>query len=291
MPRPAIRENQILSLLARYGVMDTRTLKMLMGASLGDSHIRHLLRNLRLKGLVHKKSHTLNKFSANYWMLKNEPILQQAALKKGGLSADDLRHKRLHWSQVPHENLCTILHASFERSIRGLWIIREGSEGFKDLPAHIISKRVRDNGYLPDMCIGVPSYDANTGFSDGSYRWIAVELDRTDRSRDRISRRMNIYSRHTNFDGLLYLTAEELKTSKKMRRLYNDDGAKEAYRIEGGKDTFLALGVAPNRLFDPNQVLIKCGKHKIPLSSWIALFAFADVDRRDEFVRLNCHVP
>jgi hypothetical protein len=217
----------------------------------------------------------------HYWMIEQNPSSKEIVLARTGLDQSQLRSKNPHWSQYPHEAICTLFQASLERQMPSLWILREATGNFKDLPDHLLSDRIRENGYTPNLCLGIPLERSNASYSGAkAYRWIAVEIDRTHRSHKRIAARANIYSRHTAFAGLLYFMPNE-GNRESLTKIYNDRGAKKSLRISGGSDTFLATAVMPQTLFDVNEMKVKCASHTIPLSTWLALFALSEVRQRD----------
>lgn len=276
------RQNEILTLLARYGVMDATTLMKLMNSAPSKRSVQITLRRLAEKGLIVQGNIKISGTAAHYWMIDPNEAVQEVVQARTGVSSDHFRERSIHWSQYPHEAICTIFQASIERQMPSLWVLREGTRNFKSLPEHLISDRVKENGYTPDLCIGIPLQKTNSAYAgSGAYRWIAVEIDRTPRSKKRISSRANIYSRHTSFAGLLYFVPN-IQSIEQLSKIYTDRGAKKSLRISGGSDTFLASAVSSDALFDVNLKMVRCGQTEVSLATWIALFSVSEVRRRDD---------
>jgi len=287
MSRSPTRQNEILSMIARYGVMNTQVLSQLLSRKLSPAWLRAALCRLERKKLLARGTCLLGGRPSCYWMLSNESNIQDRTTNLTGLDKSQIRSKSAHWSQYPHENLCTVFQASIERQMPSIWVLRESTGSFSKLPTHLLSERVKQNGYIPDLCLGIPTKLANTDNSTGSYRWIAVEIDRTQRSAKRVAARANIYSRHTSFSGVLYLMPNA-SLAASVREIYNARGASESVRLQGGSETFLAAAAVPQSLFDVNALKVACGKFEIPLSTWLALLVVSESQKRDaELLRIS----
>ncbi len=280
MSRPPTRQNEILTLLARYGVMSTTTLTQLMSSKISDSWLRESLYILQKRNLVRRGTILLRGRPSQYWTLGNSPKIMEHTMQRTGLNESQMRDKSAHWSSFPHEDLCTIFQASVERQMPSVCILRESTNNFKTLPDHLLSERVKQNGYIPDMCLGIPTRFSKAPISDKGYRWIAVEIDRTHRSHKRMAARANIYTRHTSFAGLLYFMPDE-RSAHLVTKIYRSRGAASSSRITGGTDSFLATSCVPKSIFDVNTLLVNCGEFELPLPTWLALFSVCETHKRD----------
>lgn len=275
------RQNEILKLIGRYGVLDSYTLLELLQPRPKLKSLQVTLKRLEKSGLLGSGTPKLRGRSTKYWIFNKSDSALERILARTGLDPSVLRNKSTHWSQYPHEALCSLVQAAVERQMPSLWVLREATGNFKDLPEHLLSERVRKNGYMPDLCIGIPLEKANASYSGAkAYRWIAVEVDRSFRSHKRIAARANIYSRHTAFAGLLYFMPHE-GNRETLTHIYANRGAKKSLRISGGSETFLATAVMPEKLFDVNNLSVHCGETTLSLCTWLALFALSEVRQRD----------
>ena len=281
MSNKAIRQIEILGLLARYGVMDRATIAELMSKKVTKRWLRQVLANLASKGLIKKGSVQIGGYPCHYWLLASDQKTLDKVSDLTGIPICQFRDKSAHWSQYPHEAICTKVQATFERQLPYIWVLREASGEFKLLPEHLMSEKVREAGYLPDLCLGVPIIDANNKLVENTYRWIAVEVDRSHRSSKRLAARLNTYSRHTAFSGLLYFVPDEASLQK-IETIYTTREAKKALRIKGGSSSFLASAVLPDSLFDVQKMSVKCGAGEMPLVTWLALISLRETHKRDE---------
>jgi hypothetical protein len=160
-----------------------------------------------------------------------------------------------------------------------LLLLRESSNDYSALPETVLSRRLKDLGYAPDLVIGLPKQIGDTSTSL-SRKWIAVEIDRSYRSTKRMSQRVNVYTRHTGFDGLLYLMPKR-EMANSLNDVYRLRGAKDALRIKGSKDTFLATGIVSKKLFDVNEYDVSLGNKSISLTTWLGLITITNKEERD----------
>jgi len=274
------RQKEVLQLLSRYGVLGTKTIQMLVREATRYDCIRKTLKRMEEQDLICKVFTGSEGKPMAYWILPDDETAKGRALKATGLDPKFFRTKRVRYSHVPHESVCTLVHASLERQMPKLWIYRESTADFKNLPGHLISKNSEEQGNIPDLCVGVPGRNADPLISERGYRWIGVEVDRTNRSKVRIARRLNLYTKHTAFSGLLYLlpTPAALRS---VREIFLKRTDKSAYRLRGASQSFLALGLCPENLFDVNAMRVWVGEHEIPLGTWISLFGLSEAHERD----------
>lgn len=275
------RQIEVLTMLSKYGVLGIKTIHSLMKEKVSIRRLRESLQIMESHDLISRFTLGTGGSPMSYWILPDENTAKGRAIHASGLDAKYFRNKRARYSHIPHENSCTLVQASIERQMPFLWIYRESTAAFKNLPSHLISEKAVDSGNIPDMCVGVPSKTADIAQSNKGYRWIGVEVDRTNRSKKRIAQRLNIYTKHTGFSGLLYLVPN-MATVISLREIYSTRTDKNTYRLRGSTKSFLGIGVTPADLFDVNAMRVWWGEHEIPLSTWLSLFALSESHERDQ---------
>jgi hypothetical protein len=274
------RQREILALISRYGVLGSNTLHVLLKEVVDRECLRKTLKRMEEQNLISRIFLGSGGAPMAHWMIPDDDTMKGQALRATGLDPKHFRLKRVRYSHAPHEGVCTLVQASLERQMPRLWIYRESTADFRNLPPHLISEHSEESGNIPDLCVGVPGRNADPLISDKGYRWIGVEVDRTSRSKKRIAHRVNLYTKRTGFSGLLYLVPT-LAAVKSVREIYLTRGDKSAYRLRGAAQSFLAVGVFPKSLFDVNAMRVWVGEHEIPLSTWLSLFALHDAHERD----------
>lgn len=278
--KPSPRQLEVMSLLVRYGVLGIRTIHTLLQVPATMAQLLETLKGMEKRGLVCRLLFHPGGAPMSHWMLPLEQSSQGKALLATGLDVRFLRRKSVRYSHVPHENVCTLVQASLERQMPKLWIVREATSAFENLPKHLLTKLAKEKGYTPDLCIGIPSERADAAQSDAAYRWIAVEVDRSYRSHKRIAQRLNVYTKHTAFSGLLYFMPTP-GTKATLQRIYDTRGGKDNLRLHGSAKSFLAIGTVPDSLFDVNAMSVWCGPQEISLATWLSLFSISEAAKRD----------
>jgi len=276
------RQIEILTLMAKYGVLGSKIIQSLLKKPISSIRLRESLYGMEKRGLICRIAMGVGGSPMTYWMLPDEDSVKSHALKASGLDQKFFRNKRVRYSHIPHESFCTYVHASLERQMPTLWVYRESTAHFKSLPDHLLSEMAKESGYTPDLCIGVPKKNANSAHGQAGYRWIAVEVDRTNRSKKRIAQRLNIYTKHSAFSGLLYLMPSEAAMCS-LTEIYSTRGGKDSFRLRGAANSFLSIGTVENKLFDVNDKPIYCGGFVLPLGTWLSLFSLSDAHERDRY--------
>lgn len=274
------RQKEIMYLISKYGVLGSGTIRKILKEPVGTDCLRKSLSRMEEQNLIARIHVGSGGKPEAHWMIPDDDTMKGRALRATGIDPSIFRLKRVRYSHAPHENVCTLVHVSLERQLPKVWIYRESTENFKNLPAHLISKTSEEQGNIPDLCVGVPGRNADPLNSDEGYRWVGIEVDRTSRSKKRIAKRINLYTRRTGFSGLLYLLPT-LAAARSVREIYRVRGDKTAYRLRGAASSFLAVGVVPKDLFDVNAMNIWVGDYEIPLSTWLSLFGLSEVHERD----------
>jgi len=276
-----VRQFEILTLLSKYGILGSKTICSLLMEKVEMNRLRETLQGMKRRNLIVRVTFDPGGSPMSYWMLPDEDTEKGRALQALGLEKLFFRHKRTRYAHIHRENFSTLVQASIERQMPRIRIYRESTSNYNDLPDYLISERAKKS-YAPDLCLGVPDLNSNPSVSEG-FRWLAVEVDRAYRNKKRITKRMNFYTKHTAFSGLLYLLPDEAAV-KSLREIYTSRGADNSFRLPGASKTFLAVGILPGDLFDVTRMNVCCGGFEIPLSAWISLFALADTHERDSIL-------
>jgi len=284
MPPKPTKQNEILHLLAKYGVMSSRTVWELLDRKISYPGVRQHLNSLERRKLIVRPTGLIGGYPIHFWMLSRESDAFSRISAITGFTEAELKQKKMRYTHFPHEDLCTLFQFSIERSSRGLKVLRGKDTRYFHLPKHLLSERVQQNGYCPDLCIGVPCSEGAIGGEPKFYRWVAVEIDRSYRSAIRLASRLNIYSRHTSFCGVLYFMPSE-STAAKLHKIYANRKAKDSVRISGTKEFFLATATVQKSPFDPSSLMLQLSDVELSLSAWLAIFAVVEPHKRDAFVK------
>ncbi|MBP7843491.1 MAG: hypothetical protein KA116_01630 [Proteobacteria bacterium] len=280
MSRKPSRTPEVLDLISRYGVLSTRVLLMLTNHEIGSRWMRQILNELDHRQLICRASSSLDGRPVDFWMLTKNGFSQSRVCNITGNLHEELRFKSAKYTHFPHENLCTIFQCSLERELPSIKIFREATGSFKEIPQSVLSHRLRSIGYAPDIVLKLP----NTS------KWVAVEIDRSYRTLKRLSQRVNMYTRHSGFDALLYLMPKS-KMTDSLISVFNSRGANEAMRIRGSKNTFLATALTPKCIFNIDEYKVQVSKKTIPLTTWLSIIALTNQDKRDAcFEQISSHM-
>lgn len=251
---------------------------------IGSRWIRQILNVLEKKGLIVRATSSMAGRPSDYWMLSKDGISLSRIEGYTGTPSSTFRIKNTRYTHYPHEDLCTLFQVSIERQFPSVTVIRESTMGFDIVPNSILSKRLRNLGYAPDLILGITKPESHDSVKHSPACWIAVEIDRSYRSLKRVSQRVNVYSRHTGFDGVLYLMPKESMVTG-LHKVFMNRGASNSSRIKGAGLSFLASGVSQKQIFDLSTFQVKLADNAISLSSWLSIFALVQMADRDRKIQ------
>jgi len=283
MSQQAPRQSQVLSLIIKYGLISTKTLWELMDKEVSLHQVRATLYELHKKNLIISPNEIFGPTALKYWSLPLDSKRLQTISKIMEVPFEELRHSAVRFNEYPHEDLCTLVQVSIERIDSNIKVFRARARKYYGIPDHLISTKIKRLGYCPDLIVRLPVHAGAGELKPDSYRWIAVEVDRTYRTHKRLSHRLNIYAKHTHFGGLLYFMPTS-GSAKKLHRIYETRVDKESYRLRKSSQTFLATAAPPKTLFDANVLRVFLGTCEMRLLDWLAVFSMSTGENRDEFM-------
>ena|GEM_PF-2385323 len=292
MPQQPHKQNQVLFMIAKYGVMSSRTVWELLDKKISYGAVRKLLNKLEERGLIVRPTELFGGQPVHYWMLSREKKSIAETVRLTGLPESQIVQSKMRYTHFAHEDLCTLFQLSMERGDPRIKVLRNKRGLNPELPAHLMMKRIVDQGYCPDLCLGIPQYSDTDWSKPSRYVWIAVEIDRSYRTATRLARRMNVYTKHTLFSGVLYFMPSS-GTAKDLQNLYARRGGKDSLRLLGTKTAFLASAQLEKSRFSHWNLKVFVGGHEISLKDWLLIFSAVPRERRDKFLEemLNKGVP
>ena len=285
MSRQPQKQNEVLQMIAKYGVMSSRTLWELLDKKISYGAVRKLLNKLEDRGLIVRPTGLMGGQPAHYWMLSRE---KQAVAQTAGLTGVPeamLLQNKMRYTHFPHEDLCTLFQVSIERGDSRIKVLRNKRGVHPELPDHLISKFTKELGYCPDLCLGIPHYRDTDISAPSHYVWVAVEIDRSYRTTARLAQRLNLYAKHTAFAGVLYFMPS-IETAKRLHEVYKRRVDKDSFRLKGSKRVFVATAPIEKSLFCPRSVSVFVDDYEIPLSDWFLIFSAAEREKRDAFFQV-----
>ena len=292
MPQQPKKQNEVLQLIAKYGVMSSRTVWEALDKRIGYAAVRKLLNKLEDRGLIVRPTELFGGQPVHYWMLSREKKALAEIVRLTGLSEDQIVQSKMRYTHFAHEDLCTLFQLSMLGGDSRIKVLRNKHGLAPELPSHLMSKNIIDQGYCPDLCLGIPQYSDTDWSKPSRYAWLAVEIDRSYRTAARLAKRMNVYTKHTLFSGVLYFMPST-GTAKDLQDLYARRGGKDALRLLGTKTSFLASAQLVKSRFSHWKLNVFVGGHEISLKNWLLLFSAVQPDKRDKYLEemLNKGVP
>jgi hypothetical protein len=269
-------------MIAKYGVMSSRTVWELLDKRVSYGAVRKLLNRLEERGLLVRPTGLIGGQPAHYWMLSKERGALAETARLTMIPESALLQSKMRYTHFPHEDLCTLFQFSVECSDPRIKVLRNKRGIHPELPDHLISATSKDLGYCPDLCLGIPHYRDGDLSMPSRYVWLAVEIDRSYRTTSRLARRLNVYTKHTGFAGVLYFMPSR-ETARRLHEIYGRRVSKDAFRLIGSQNVFVATAPIEKSLFSPKELSVLVAGQEIALADWFLIFSGAERERRDHF--------
>lgn len=265
MPRHPTRQIELLKLIARFGVLNTKHLWILSGKSIKMDNLNTCLHELEAKKLI-SIARLQSYGMAHYWMIrKSEDSISKISTLTGQSRAYlwALKTREVHY---PVEGMVPLFQSSIERHLPNLKVIRENKHGYPSIEQNILPKSLdRQFCRYPDLCVGVYS-----GVSQLS--WVAIEFERFQMNPKRLLRRLNAIKDRSGFEGALIMLPDDSFLESHLAALETWNRRQAASKTHS-RPFAVAFSLIQKDLFKPDQITIWGAKNQQTIESWILGFA------------------
>ncbi|MGE4131960.1 MAG: hypothetical protein AB7F86_10000 [Bdellovibrionales bacterium] len=186
---------------------------------------------------------------------------------------DDLVQDFYHNRNWMHDEICELLIHQFQSAFPTVSVIREKAFGKSELARNIMMVKHDDLDFRPDFLMifseGVESRPVS----------IAVELERTRKSDQRLVRKLRKYAMKTRVDGIVYICRTD-RLADTIRLLFKDKQLENSGRIGHYGQNFILFTDAENStdIFS-EQLYNTLGEH-ISLKEWLNYLRLTTPDER-----------
>jgi hypothetical protein len=264
------RGSAVLKLLAKYGTLSSISIRTMLDGCENHRALAKVMARL-----------------ASYFQISQGVGVQKVISDLTGIPARELDQKRLRFTHFAHEDLCAKLQFAIEREIPGVITIREWEINRKQVPELVIPPQLRQARFLPDLVVAVPTRWSDPAWTHTSFRWLAIEIERSRKKMLRVYSKLKTYATECGFDGLLYMIPEEVLLENYLNH-FEAEVAPKALRVRSFKDAFFARSLLPKDGFELSNVALDCGRQHLSLKRWIDFMAStSQLDRAEKWSRLR----
>lgn len=267
----------VLEALVKYGTMNMRTLFKVVPEYKTYRNLKRTVSNLFERKLITKRFEQINGAKSVFYQLNQKSFIREALAFYLDTHPDRLIQKSVSYKELSHEQTVTqiqyYLHTNYPNSV----ILKDDEIHFNDTGRKIITGSDLADAIKPDLLF-LNNIEGRT-----KPLAIAIEYERTLKSKDRIIQKLNYYVQKTLVDGVIYIYPEQI-IDHNIHQIYLNTVLSRAYRIKDFGHNFL-LTAELNKEIHITFENLKNRKQKMyNLKHWLS-----QLSHFNEYNRLDLH--
>ena len=279
---------EVIRLLHKYGVLSSRTLRMMMNPMPERRQLAKTLRLLHTRGLIVRQAQHFHGSPSPYHFLSQSRRARLKLAKILNLELADLSQRRLRYSHMMHEDMLSELQFNIEKHFPGAITVRDWQIHRSKVPELVMPRTLSKEDFYPDLIVGIKgSVQAEGNSKKSSIRWIVIELERSRKRHARVHLKLRDYAERTGFDGLLYVVPESV-LEKRYQYYFRDKGAAKALHLRGLTEGYFATTHLPDDGFEISEHRLQLGKWQTTILKWMNFLLHTTKHSRREILE-ECH--
>ena len=263
---PYERRKQILTLLAQHEPLSVRGLMQMLEPMPEPRRLRDSLARLYRQGLVTRRNHGLFGNSAIYYQLAHDRHAQTEVSKITGIDPNFCNRNHPRTAELLHWEECAVFAHRLKTFLPEVRVFREHE--FKHHPE--INEWLL--GALEDPTSAKPDIVAlMEPESDGHSNFIAIEIERTLKSKERLKQKLDHYANRTLIDGVIYVCAND-EIIRAVELMYRSKRIKDSLRVGHYGNLFLMFMDRDAIMKKEPSILFNSDFKHVELSKWLELF-------------------
>lgn len=180
------------------------------------------------------------------------------------VDAGYLAQPGIHFTNLLHEQACARVQRSLKLRYPEALVMRDWQFHTNPEVRGLFPKFNLEYKMYPDLTLKLQPSERNP-----KPTWIGVEVERTKKSDERLSDKIQLYASRSFFDGVIYFSPKDLLL-RRIELIFSGAVKPDAHRINYYGDYFLAGATLPEKVFDADGLLVSCGPEVIGLTNWIS---------------------
>lgn len=278
--KPFGRTPQVIRALYEYGPLNAKAFTKILEPNMESRRVRDCLHRLSKRGLVIKCNKLRHTFSENYYQLSNSQLSRPHIANILNRNPETLNIPNFRAHDVEHSTSCAYWSHFFSTIFPQAEVIRDFH--ISSNPRLLNRLQIDDDLEMyPDIVVFLKSDVLD------DYITIAIEVERTHKSRGRIFHKLNKFSTRSHIDGVIYLCPTHALIDL-VDGVYTKRLSKSARRIRKYGEYFLLLTNKTHPPTNHNVRMFSSLGNTINLKTWITkLMTIKCQKRRDEMFKLQ----
>jgi len=256
------RTIQTLRLLNEHGALSSQTIRQLVLPECTKQYAKWMLGKLKRNGLVRTRNDRIFGRSGIFYELRSEDVSRATVANLIGESLSNVRLNNGVNRELLHADEQALWIQVLRRQYPLAQVYPELSFFRIEAIQNLLPSLSRSDAIEPDIVMLPKGAYSAAPFS------IAIEIERTLKSKKRIKEKLLKYAQGSKFDGVLYICSNS-GIEESIRKIFLNSHARQAVRIQNYSDHFLAFG----KLIGPSSeiTLYTAGvaSKSFALSDWI----------------------
>jgi len=266
---------EILVALKRYGIMNRKTLQKVVPSIKHQRNFRRTLESLCERQLIVKKYDTVFGITGIFYQLNQRPRIREMLAHYLDCEAEHVKQRQYNYKELFHEQISALIAYDLNKNFPEALVLRD-FELARSLEAQKVIPHLNlFDQPKPDVLLLVPS------LTNGRIISVAIEFERTAKSKDRILHKLKYYTANTHIDGVIYICSKN-RIINNLNEIYDSKVLERAVRIKHYGKNFLLTSVFANDVEKSLNQLRNQNNFYYPLTDYIInLKQYSNADRRD----------
>lgn len=270
------RGKQVLQALHSHGPLSTHTLMEIISPRISRIKLNESIQRLNKAGLVINRYSSIQEKSRRYIQLSSSKSAKVFLSNIFNVSKAVLKRTKGASNEIEHAQECVIWANRFQMLCPDAHIVRDYEiSRYTEIRNILLQDPNDDVRLLPDLVLRVRNF-SKTGFVN-----IAIEIERTIKSRGRLTEKLRKFAIQSKVDGVIYICRSE-QVSRALYNVYKDRVLANSLRVKHYGLNFLMFS---KNEFVPSAndfPMLNQEQKNISFNRWISfLRTIEDLDRRD----------
>jgi len=267
------RGKQVLNALYEHGPLSTSTLKEILSPTITTRRLNEITKRLYDVGLVINRHSSVPTNAGRYLELSTSKPAKQFLSDILNVSQEMLSRVPGGTNELEHWQECAIWVTRFKNLFPKSTLIRDFQISSDQKALNTLLMEARDIDLLPDLLLRMPKLD------DKGYITVAIEIERTKKSRFRLAQKLRKFSTQTKLDGVVYICRNE-SIAASLRNVYLDRIIPKALRVKHYGLNFLTFSNGELVTGTNEPMTFNSELKSISFNRWLHFLRSTDLEKR-----------
>lgn len=253
------RAPEILSVFKDHGQLTARTLNKMISPQMSHKKLVRALDRLLDKGVIDKRG---SDFPRPYYFLSQAAPARTECASILNCEPDQLIQPLLKRKDWYHQELCEYWIFQLKKLFPQAEVVRDREILKHEMASNIMFTDRDGFDLFPDFLLIFPRVRREETVA------VAVEIERTRKSNERLMRKLRSYMNATRVDGLLYV-CDSGRLSDTIRMLYEKQTERKAIRSSHYSEYYFLFSDSIDTAVNPLERIFSANGKRVNLDEWI----------------------